>query len=104
MQVIEPVICWGTNEMLGPALSEDPALLIREPQDGAMCWRSGGPAGGVLDGEALTVILRSPLALSRSSPRPEELERGRARGIPPRLARRFWKRNIAMVMFPAVRT
>ncbi len=31
---------------------------------------------------------------------PEELERGMARGIPPRLTRRYLERSIAMVMFP----
>ncbi len=55
----------------------------------------------VLDGEALTVILKSPWLWAEVALRnPEELEQGMARGIPPRLARRYLERSIAMVMFP----
>ncbi len=87
------------NEMLGPALSEDPAYSSGNPRRSDVLeeWEA---RGGVLDGEALTVILRSPWPWAEVVLRPEELERGRARGIPPRLARRYLERNIAMVMFP----
>ncbi len=91
------------NEMLGPALSEDPAYSSGNPRrcDVLEEWEA---RGGVLDGEALTVILRSPWPWAEVVLRPEELERGRARGIPPRLARRYLERNIAMGHVPAVRT
>ncbi len=85
--------------MLGPALSEDPAYSSGNPRrcDVLEEWEARGDA---LDGEALTVILKSPWPWAEVVLRPEELERGRARGIPPRLARRYLERNIAMVMFP----
>ncbi len=98
--VIESLSSAGApNEMLGPALSEDPAYSSGNPRrcDVLEEWEARGDA---LDREALTVILKSPWPWAEVVLRPEELERGRARGIPPRLARRYLERNIAMVMFP----
>ncbi len=94
-----PSSAGAPNEMLGPALSEDPAYSSGNPRrcDVLEEWEA---RGDVLDGEALTVILKSPWPWAEVVLRPEELERGRARGIPPRLARRYLERNIAMVMFP----
>ncbi len=94
-----PSSAGAPNEMLGPALSEDPAYSSGNPRrcDVLEEWEA---RGGVLHGEALTVILSSPWPWAEVVLRPEELERGRARGIPPRLARRYLERNIAMVMFP----
>ncbi len=98
--VIEiPSSAGAPNEMLGPALSEDPAYSSGNPRrcDVLEEWEA---RGDVLDGEALIVILKSPWPWAEVVLRPEELERGRARGIPPRLARRYLECNIAMVMFP----
>ncbi len=98
--VIEiPSSAGAPNEMLGPALSEDPAYSSGNPRrcDVLEEWEA---RGDVLDGIALTVILKSPWPCAEVVLRPEELEQGRERGIPPRLVRRYLERNIAMVMFP----
>ncbi len=77
-----------------------PRMLIREHQT-VRCAGKWEACRDVLDGEALTMILRSPWPWAEVVLRsPEELERGWARGIPPRLVRRHLERNIAMVMFP----
>ncbi len=71
--------------MLGPALSEDPTSSSGNPRwcDALEEWKARGDA---LDGEALTVILKSPWPWAEVALRePEELEQGMARGIPPRL-------------------
>ncbi len=88
------------NEMLGPALSEDSTSSSGNPRrcDVLEEWETRGDG---LDGEALTVILKSPWPWAEVALRePEELERGMTRGIPPRLTRRYLERSTAMVMFP----
>ncbi len=47
------------NDMLGPPCPRTPQACPETP-DGATRWRSERPAETQLDGEALTVILKSP--------------------------------------------
>ncbi len=88
------------NEMLGPALSEDPASSSGNTRwcDVLEEWEAHVDT---LDRETLTVILKSPWPWAKVALRkPEGLQWGMARGIRPHLTRRYLERNIAMIMFP----
>ncbi len=89
--------------MLGPALSEDPAYSSGNPRrcDVLEEWEA---CGDVLDGEALTVILKSPWPWAEVVLRPEELEWGRARGIPPTSSEEVSGAQHRHGHVPAVRT
>ncbi len=79
--VIQPVICWGTEWDAGPRPVRGPRILIREPQT-VRCAEEWEARGGTRRGSS-HCNPQSPWPWAEVVLRPEELERGRARGIPP---------------------